>query len=664
MRIKAMKRHSVRLASTFLMAGIFSAACNNSKASAPSVKSAAVQGKAQDTSSAFNEREVMIPMRDGVRLHTTIFTPKNSTGDLPIIMSRTPYGIAGDGKALASPVLADLERDGYIFVFQDIRGRFGSEGQFVMLRPMRDKKDPHAIDESTDAYDTIDWLLKNVAHNNGRVGMMGTSYPGWLTVIAMLDPHPALKAVSPRASPADMFIGDDFHHNGAFRLSYGFEYATMMETSKEISPFDFKDPDTYDWYLKLGPLADANPEFLHGKLPTWNNFVAHPNYDAFWQRQAVAPYLDRVTVPTLNVAGWWDQEDFYGPIKIYETLEPHDTRNLNYLVVGPWNHGGWSAKTGESLGKIDFGSPTSADFRKNIEAPWFAYWLKGKGKMNLAEATTFEAGSNRWVSRNSWPQRAGVNSRRLYFQDGKTLSFSPPTSSSGPGFDSYVADPANPVPYRARPILPTYGKGSTWTRWLVDDQRFLQGRPDVLSLETAPLTDDVVIAGAISAHIFASTTGSDADWIVKLIDVYPDSGAGAPSDTTLRGYQLMVANDVLRGRFRDGFVHPKAIVPNKVGEYTVDLHTQDYRFLKGHRIMVQVQSSWFPLIDRNPQTFVPNIFEARASDFKAATDHIYHTPASASYILLPVESASTAVKASTGGVGSTASATPSVVHQR
>jgi putative CocE/NonD family hydrolase len=587
---------------------------------------------------AFDETEVQVPMRDGVHLHTTIFVPRGNRAKLPIIFSRTPYGIASSGQALASPVLADLEKDGYIFVFQDIRGRFKSEGTFVMLRPMRNRKDPKAIDESTDAYDTIDWLIRNVPNNNGRVGMLGTSYPGWLTVIAMLDPNPALKAVSPRASPADMFIGDDFHHNGAFRLAYGFEYSTMMETDKQVTPHNFNNPDLYDWYLKVGSLANI-ADSLKGRIPTWTNFATHPNYDAFWKEQAVAPYLDHVRVPTLNIAGWWDQEDFFGPIKIYETLEPHDTKHLNYLVVGPWNHGGWNAKTGESLGPIDFGSPTSADFRKNIEAPWFAYWLKGKGTLKLAEATTFQAGANEWQSHDSWPPRRGVTDRPLYLQTNRQLAFSKPAATAGSEFDSYVSDPANPVPYRKRPILATYGSGSTWSRWLVDDQRFLQDRPDVLSWETPPLTEDVNIAGAISAHLFASTTGSDADWVVKLIDVYPET---APD--SLRGYQLMVANDVLRGRFRNGFEHPVPIRPNHVDEYTVDLHTQDYRFLRGHRIMVQVQSTWFPLIDRNPQTFVPNIFEAKDSDFKAETVRIFRSPRAASYIRLPVETGAAAAR--------------------
>ena len=342
----------------------------------------------------FDKREEMIPMRDGVKLHTIVYTQKGITTPRPFILNRTPYGIAGSSRAMNGP-LAEMLDDGYIFVFQDIRGRFTSEGQFEMLRPPRDKKVKGSIDEGSDTYDTIDWLLKNVPNNIPKVGMLGVSYPGWLTVMATLDPHPALKAASPQASPADMFIGDDFHHNGAFRLSYGFEYAAMMEAGKELKAFEFDKPDLYDWYLTLGSLSHIDERYLKGKFPTWTNFASHSSYDKFWQKQSVTPYLTSVKVPMLNVAGWWDQEDFYGPIKIYETLEPHDTKHLNYLVVGPWNHGGWNSATGgQKLGKVDFGSATSAYFRKNIEAPWFAYWLHGKGTLSLAEATTFESGSN------------------------------------------------------------------------------------------------------------------------------------------------------------------------------------------------------------------------------------------------------------------------------
>jgi hypothetical protein len=579
----------------------------------------------------FDMQEVMIPMRDGVKLHTKIFIPKNLTTDLPFIMARTPYGIRGT-EGVFNVSYAELADEGYIFAFQDIRGRFESEGQFIMLRNPRDKRDPKAIDESTDTYDTIDWLLKNVPHNNGRVGMLGVSYPGWLTVMAMLDPHPALKAVSPQASPASMFLGDDFHHNGAFRLSYGFEYVAMMESGKEVNRFAFDQYDTYAWYLNLGSLANVNPKHFKGERPTWNNFVEHPNFDAFWQREALMQYLDRVTVPTLNVAGWWDQEDFYGPVKIYETLEKHDTKKLNYLVVGPWNHGGWRGASGQKLGNIDFGSATAPYYRKNIEAPWFAFWLKDKGTLSLAEATTFEAGANVWRSYDSWPPKATVSSpRKLYFHANGKLGYDAPKDTGKTAFDAYTSDPNKPVPYRPRPIVASLGgAGSTWSTWLADDQRFVQDRPDVFAWESPVLTEDVVIAGDIAAHLFAATTGSDADFVAKLIDVYPEDDAKLP------GYQFMVANDVFRGRFRKSFEKPDAITPNKTEEFTIDLHTQSYRFLKGHKIRVQVQSSWFPLIDRNPQTFVPNIFNAKDSDFRAATQRVYRTKDAASYISLPI----------------------------
>jgi putative CocE/NonD family hydrolase len=579
----------------------------------------------------FDSSEVMIPMRDGIKLHTTIFRAKDAAGDLPFILTRTPYGIAGGSRALRTSY-AELADDGYIFVLQDIRGRYTSEGQFVMLRPLRkNRNDPKAIDEATDTYDTIDWLLKNVPHNNGRVGQLGVSYPGWLTVMSMLDPHPALKAVSPQASPASMFLGDDFHHNGAFRLAYGFEYSVMMEGGKERTPFEFDQYDNYSWWLSQGSLANINPKYLHESRPTWNDFVEHPDFDAFWQREALMQYLTKVTVPTLNVAGWWDQEDFYGPVTIYRELEKHDTDHKNYLVVGPWNHGGWSGASGQKLQNVDFGSETSPYYRKNIQAPWFAYWLKGKGELHLAEATTFEAGANQWREYDSWPPKPSVSSpKRLYFQANGKMSYDPPTETSKTAFDAYISDPNHPVPYRPRPILPTYGRGSTWSTWLADDQRFVQDRPDVMSWESPVLTEDVDIAGDISAHLFAATTGSDADWVVKLIDVYPENDAKLP------GYQLMVANDVLRGRYRKSFEHPEAIVPNHTDEYTIDLHTQNYRFLKGHKIRVQVQSTWFPLIDRNPQTYVPNIYKAKESDFHVATQKVFRSKDAASYVSIPV----------------------------
>ena len=582
----------------------------------------------------FDVRDVMIPMRDGVRLHTKIFTPKAQAAALPIILKRTPYGVEGSAGNFVSYLKA-LADDGYIFVFQDLRGKFGSEGTFVMQRAPRGPGNPSPLDEGTDTYDTIEWLLKNAPRNNGRVGMLGISYDGWTTIMGALEPHPALKAISPQASPADMWLGEDFHHNGSFRLSYGFEYAAMMESGKDVQQFAFDAYDTFGWYLKLGPLSNVNAKYLHGKIPTWNDFVAHPDYDEFWKRQTMIPQIRSVKVPTLNVAGWWDQEDFYGPVRIYEALEEHDAASrLNYLVVGPWRHGGWAGGAGDRLGAIPFDSATGKYFREEIQAPWFAHFLKDKGPLDLPEALTFEAGSNRWRRWDAWPPKRNTEARPVYFGAGKALSFDRPAAGSDDAFDSYVSDPAFPVPYRQRPIQPTYFPGgSKWSTWLVEDQRFVDDRADVLSWKTPPLDANVTIAGEIVAHLFASTTGSDADWIVKLVDVYPED---YPENWDLAGYQLMVSNEVFRGRYRRSAEKPEPITPDQVLEYAFSLHTQNYTFLKGHRLMVQVQSTWFPIIDRNPQTAVPNIFDAKESDFRKATHRIYRSAQYPSNVTIPV----------------------------
>ncbi|MDP2959077.1 MAG: CocE/NonD family hydrolase [Longimicrobiales bacterium] len=580
----------------------------------------------------YDVMDVMIPARDGVRLNTKIFVPREDTGRLPIVLNRTPYGIEGSASTLGGS-LRELAAEGYVFVFQDIRGRFGSEGRFVMQRPARTPGDTTAIDEGTDTWDTIEWLLRNVPRNNGRVGMLGISYDGWTTIMAALEPHPALKAISPQASPADMWLGDDFHHNGAFRLSYGFEYAAMMETSKETEQFAFDRYDTYDWYLALGPLANVNERVLMGRIPTWNDYVAHPDYDAFWKRQTMIPYLRDVKVPTLNVAGWWDQEDFWGPIRIYEALEAFDTAGINYLVVGPWNHGGWSRRPGDALGPVPFGSATSDYFLAQVQAPWFRYWLKERGELDLPEALTFEAGANAWRRWDAWPPKRETEDHKLYFHAGGRLSFDAPDPSDPEPFDAYVSDPAHPVPYRQRPIQATYGPGSKWRTWLVEDQRFVDDRADVLSYESDVLDEDVTIAGEVMANLFASTSGTDGDWIVKLIDVYPEAH---PDDWDLAGYQLMVSSEVFRGRYRESYERPQPMAPGAVTDYSFSLNTQNYTFRKGHRIMVQVQSTWFPIIDRNPQTFVPNIFEARESDFRPATIRVYRGPAQASHVTVPV----------------------------
>ncbi len=595
------------------------------------ILAASLGAQAPAPGDAFTRTNVRIAMRDGVSLNTDVYVPKNASGPLPVIFNRTPYGIDGAAGKFAGSY-KELADEGYIFVFQDIRGRYKSDGTFVMQRPARDHADRTAIDEASDAYDTIEWILAHVAGNNGRVGMLGVSYDGWTTAMTLTDPHPALKAVSPQASPADMWLGDDFHHNGAFRLSYGFEYATMMETSKQNERFAFDRYDTYDWYLSLGPLANVNANYLHAKIPTWNDYAAHPDWDAFWQRQTLIPALTKVTVPTLNVAGWWDQEDFYGPIAIYRRLEPFDRDNMNFLVVGPWNHGGWNATKGQTLGRIDFGSATAKFYRDSIQAPFFAWYLKDKGTAYRSEATTFEAGSNEWRHFDAWPPRRQAHDRPLYFRAGGRLSFDPPTDAAA--FDSYVSDPAHPVPYRQRPIQPTYDpRGSGWYTWLTEDQRFVDGRSDVLTWQTEPLTENITIAGDVMAHLFAATTGTDADWIVKLIDVYPDEYPAAP---TMGGYEFMISNEVFRGRYRTSFEHPTAIPPNAVLPYEWSLHGQNYRFGRGHRIMVQLQSTWFPVIDRNPQTFVPNIFNAKASDYRSATQRIARSARQASHVVLPV----------------------------
>ena len=586
--------------------------------------------------------QAMIAMHDGVRLHTVIYSPKDARGPLPILLQRTPYNADNRGAAIGT-ALRELADDGYIFVFQDIRGKFGSEGDFAMIRAPRDPLDSKAIDEGTDAFDTIDWLIHNVRGHNGRVGMLGVSYDGWTTVMALLEPHPALKAASPQASPADMFLGDDFHHNGAFRLSYGFEYVARMESTRGMKFFEFDRHDTFEFFLGLGALPAANDRYFYKKLPTWNDFTQHPNYDRFWQAQAVARFLTPPKVPTLNVAGWWDQEDYYGPLKIYETWEKNDPNGLSTIVVGPWNHGGWSQGEGDRLGPIAFAAPTAWQFREKIQRPFFAHHLKGRSldlepafrsggsaAAKMPEVLSFRTGANAWKTYDRWPPRS-VQSRSLYVKTGNRLSFEAPAAAeSAREFDEYLSDPAKPVPYYPRPIAPLYSNRQ-WSEWLVQDQRFVHLRPDVLSYESEPMIEDLDVVGPVLARLFASTTGSDGDWIVKLIDVYPEG-----PDEPLPGYQLLIADEVFRARFRHGFDHPEPLTPGRVEEYPIDLHWVDHRFGKGHRIMVQIQSTWFPLIDRNPQKFVPNIFEAKPDDFVEATQRLYRMPARATRLELSV----------------------------
>ena len=579
--------------------------------------------------SAYACRFVEIPVRDGVHLHTSICAPRTVQEKLPFLLTRTPYGIQGD--TVVSDDYRFLAADGYIFVSQDIRGRFGSEGKFLMNRPLHDPADSTGVDESTDTYDTVEWLLKNVPDHNGRAGALGVSYPGFLATMAGIHPHPAMKAVSPQAPMTDTWMGDDFFHQGAFRLSYGFEYSADLELSKDMSvPPPIGDWDTYDWYRRLGPLSGVDAKYFQGRNPTWSAFVAHPAYDAYWQARAVQRRLTAPEVATLTVGGWWDQEDRYGPLATYRALERGDSSGRNALVMGPWNHGGWRRGEPRRMPVVDPG--TSEGYLRDVEAPWFAYWLKDKGRLSVPEAYLYDAGARQWRSFASWPPKEGAR-RSLYLRAGGRLSFDPPAAGEG-AYDQYVSDPAHPVPYRPRPVEQTYDpRGSRWRIWETEDQRFVDGRPDVVSWVSEPLEEDVTIAGDVRARLAASTTGRDADWVVKLIDVFPDS---MPDDWKLGGYELMVAHEIMRGRYRTGFSTPRPLAPNTPLDFTVDLHQQAYTFMRGHKLMVQVQSTWFPLYDRNPQTWVPNIFHAKASDFRAETHRVWHTAAHASRVEVTV----------------------------
>ncbi|GAC1648289.1 MAG: CocE/NonD family hydrolase [Gemmatimonadaceae bacterium] len=596
------------------------------------------QGAEQrDLDSLFTRREVSIPMRDGVKVFTVILTPRRAVGPLPIILSRTPYGTDNWGGTLGIEYgFADLIRDGYVFAFQDIRGRHQSGGEYIMNRLPRDRRDPKSIDESTDAYDTIDWLVHNVPNTNGRVGMLGISYPGWLTDMALIDPHPALRAVSPQATMGDTWIGDDFFHNGAFRQSVALEYAWQMEATKDESMLPAPGRyDTYEWYRSFPTLDSLTRAVGADRWPSWVRFATHPAYDAEWHKRAVPALLQHTTVPTLTVGGWWDQEDKYGPQATYRARERTDSTHKNFLVVGPWYHGEWYLEAGDSLGHVYWGGKTGEYFRREIEAPWFRYWLRDQGDGRFAEATVFDGGARQWRTFSAWPA-PGAMPTNIYLQSAGRLSFEKPRNngSGAAAADTFVSDPAHPVPYRPRPIEWQYDpRGSHWRQWLTEDQRFVEGRADVLSWQSEPLAHAITVAGDIKAELFASTTGSDADWIVKLIDVFPDSLTDRP---TMGGYELMVASEIMRGRYREHLDHPTAIRPKTVANYSIDLHQQAYTFQKGHRMMVQVQSTWFPLYDRNPQTFVSNIFHASPSDFRAQTHRIYHTLATPSHIVMSV----------------------------
>jgi hypothetical protein len=581
----------------------------------------------------YERTEAMIPMRDGVKLHAVILKPIDIAAPLPFLLQRTPYGVDGTNRASFFAQRPELARDGYIYVCEDIRGRYKSEGQFVMSRPLADHHDPKAIDESTDTYDTVAWLLANVHGNNGRAGFVGTSYPGFLAMMAGIDPHPAVKAISPQAPMIDVWMGDDFFHNGAFRQSYGYDYVLSMESSKEESNVSYgKSPegnnvDGFDYFLKRGSFAEDVKESGSKVLPTWKLFLDHPVYDRYWSSRGVEHFLNAVTVPTLSVGGYYDQEDMFGPQIEYSTLEPHDTKGENFLVLGPWRHGSWGSSQ-RHLGNLDYGEPIGTEFRARIEAKFFWHYLKDEAGFDLKDTASFQTGSNTWKYYSHFPP---VESKptSLYLQGAGLLSWD---GSTAEATTSYVSDPTNPIPYRHRPIQPTYSNDSQWFNWLTEDQRFVTDRKDLAVWKLPILKTDLTITGEVFADIYAATTGTDNDMVVKLIDQYPNDD----SDAKMRGYQLMTNAEIFRGRYLDSFEKPSPPAAGSIREYKFSLHDVDHVFKAGHTVMVQIQSTWFPLYDRNPQTFVPNIMKAKRSDYKAATITVYSGPGHESSLQVPV----------------------------
>ena len=573
----------------------------------------------------YQRTEVMIPMRDGVKLHAIILKAADIAVPLPFLIQRTPYGVDGVNRASFSYSRPELARDGYIFVAEDIRGRYKSEGQFIMSRPLADHHNANAIDESTDAYDTVAWLLRNVAANNGRAGFIGTSYPGFLATIAGIDPHPAVKAISPQAPMIDVWMGDDFFHNGAFRQSYGYDYVLGLESSKEETEVSYgkdkdgKPRDGFDYFLERGRFAKDVKKSGARTLPTWKLFLGHPGYDSVWSARGVEHSLSTVAVPTLTVGGYYDQEDMFGPQIEYSTLEPHDANHQNFLVLGPWRHGSWS-QSARHLGNIDYSEPIGKEYRAQIEAKFFAHYLKDEPNSNnsgfdLKDTASFQTGSNTWQRYRHFPP-AESRPTSLHLGGSGLLSFGDSTTSAQ---TSYLSDPANPIPYRHRPIQPTYSEGSQWYTWLTEDQRFVTGRNDVAVWKLPILKKDLVLTGEVIADIYAATTGTDNDLVVKLIDQYP---ADDP-DEKMRGYQLMTNEEIFRGRYLKSFEKATPLKADSANEYKFSLHDVDHVFKAGHTVVVEIQSTWFPLYDRNPQSFVPNIMTARPKDYRPATITIY-----------------------------------------
>jgi putative CocE/NonD family hydrolase len=635
-------------AALYLAVGVAGLAAQATYPQLPSETPAQLQAATQDFN--YDKRDVMIPMRDGVRLHAVIVIPKGAS-NAPMLLTRTPYSATAQTSHAASshlgPTLWGYDNPmevivggGYIRVVEDVRGKYGSEGDYVMNRPPRGPLNSTPVDESTDTYDTIDWLVKNVPESNGKVGILGISYDGWTTLMALFHPHPALKVAVPMNPMVDGWMGDDWFHNGAFR-EQNLPYIYEQEATRSNDAHWWSDYlDDYYTYMNSVSAGELGRHRGVEQVGFWRKILEHPAYDSWWQEQAVDKLLAKepLTVPTMLVDSLWDQEDIYGAMAVYKAVEPKDTANDKlFLVMGPWHHG-QEITDGSTLGALNFNSDTGLYFREHILRPFLDHYLKDDApQMNVAPVTAFETGTNHWERLNAWPSGCTngctIQQKPLYLEAGLKAGFAAPQPGDA-AFDEYVSDPAKPVPFRARPIQPVgYGDGFTWAQWLVDDQREASGRPDVAVFTSDVLTKPLKIAGEPIVHLVASTSGTDSDWVVKLIDVYPDEVASEPR---MGGYQLMISADIFRGRYRESLETPKPLAANQPLLYRWALPNANHVFLPGHRIMVQVQSSWFPLYDRNPQTFVPNIFWAKPADYRKATQRVYHSPGQETFIELPV----------------------------
>jgi uncharacterized protein len=601
---------------------------------------AQVANPAFDIKASYTKSEHMVPMRDGVKLFTVVYAPKDVTQKYPIMLTRTPYSVGPYGPSAYKTVVGPSEammREGYIVVYQDVRGRWMSEGEFLDARPFNPTRKGTDIDESSDTYDTIEWLLANVSGNNGRVGMWGISYPGFYTSMGVIGAHPALRAASPQAPIGDWFIGDDWHHHGALFLVDAFNFYSVIgqprpkPTSTPPTPFSHGTPDGYRFFLDMGPLPNANKKYFKGEIAFWNDLMKHGTYDDFWKARRVMPHLKSIKPAVMVVAGWFDAEDLYGTLNTYQAIEKQNPGAYNILVMGPWCHGCWANPNYQALGNINFGSKVSLYYQENIELPFFNYYLKDKGELRLPEASMFVTGANEWKTYSEWPPK-GLQQSSLYFHANGRLSFEPP-EDKGEAFDEYISDPRRPVPY-----VPQITSRRGFTSYMTEDQRFAAMRPDVLVYESDVLAEDVTIAGPIRADLFVSTTGTDADWVVKLIDVLPNDTPNQqpnPQSVQMGGYQMMVRGDIMRGKFRNSYEKPEAFAPGKATEVSFTLQDVHHRFGKGHKIMVQVQSSWFPLADRNPQKFL-DIYKATEGDFQKATHRIYRSGPVSSHLKVGV----------------------------